>query len=206
MRRKKKEFIRINLNKKKSFLETLKSLDLSTLKETYSENLLPILFLVSVAVLVIVLLINLYMRKKVSDLNEELAAAREKKDRILAQINALRAKIKRIEFERKLTKYLKEYNRSILKELREVSNMPSGVIVQNISLCARLDTKGCDINRANEIYLDKPILQVDVVAFKDNIDLNNYELRRQTYIEIGGIPVKRFCLEKKEAPEKNKKK
>ena len=198
MRQGKKEFIRINLNRKRSFLENLKSLDLSTFKEFTAENLYPFLFLVSLVILIFSALISLYMRKKIDDLNEQIAVARDKKNKVLAEIRALRSKINKIEFEQKLTEYLKNYNKTVVQEFERALQTPSGVVVQNISLCADLNTKECDINKATRVTLGKPVVQIDLVSFKESVDFSNYDVLRQTYIEIGGIPIKRFCLQKKE--------
>ena len=205
MRQGKKEFIRINLNRKKSLIENLKSLDIATFKEYAAENVYPVLFLASVVVLLFSALVSLYMKKKIDDLNEQIAVARDKKNKVLAEIRALRSKINKIEFEQKLTEYLQRYNKTVVQEFEKAFQASNGLAVQNVSLCAKLNIKECDINKAVRVTLDKPVLQIDLVAFKD-IDLSNYEVLRQTYIELGGIPIKRFCLQKKETSTKTAKK
>ncbi len=205
MRQGKREFIRINLNKRKSFIESLRSLELSTFREGITTNLYPVLLLISVIGLILSAFASLYMKNKINDLNEQISVARDKKDKVLAEIRALRSKINKIEFEQKLIEYLKRYNETVVQEFDEVLRIPSGLVVQNISLCAELNTKECDINKAIKVTLEKPIIQIDLVAFK-NIDFSNYEVLRQTYVELGGIPIKRFCLQKKESSTETAKK
>lgn len=206
MRQGRKEFIRINLNRKKSLLESLKSLDLSTLKEFSTENLYPVIFLVSLAILVLLALVSLFMKQKINDLNEQVARARSEKDRVIAEIRALRNKINEIEYEQKLISYLNNYNKTVIQEFVKAFQNPSGIIVQNVSLCAELNIKECDIGKATSVSLGKPVVQIDLVSFRENMDFKNYEVLRQTYVEVGVFPIKRFCLQNKETlPETTKK-
>ena len=211
MRQQRKEFIRINLNRKKSLLESLRSLDLSTLKEFSTENLYPVIFLLSLAILVLLALVSLFMKQKINELNEQIAAARSEKDRVIAEIRALRNKINEIEYEQKFVEYLKNYNKTVIQEFVKAFQNPSGIIVQNVSLCAELNineqnNKECDIGKATSVSLGKPVVQIDLVSFRENIDFKNYEILGQTYVEVGVFPIKRFCLQNKETlPETAKK-
>lgn len=198
MRQGRKEFIRINLNRKKSLLESLKSLDLSTLREFSTENLYPVLFLLSLAILVLLALVSLYMKQKINELNEQVATARSEKDRVIAEIRALRSKINEIEYEQKFVEYLKNYNKTVIQEFVKAFQNPSGIVVQNVSLCAELNIKECDIGKATSVSLGKPVVQIDLISFRESLDFNNYEILGQTYVEVGVYPIKRFCLQNKE--------
>ncbi len=197
MKQGKREFIRINLNRRKSLIETLKTLDISSVKEFVVENVYPVVFIASVIVLIITALINFYMKRKAEELDREIAVARERKNRVLSDIRHLRERIASIEFEQKLAERLKEYNTKVLESIEEVNRLPKGLVLQNFSLCAKLNTGDCDINRASEVILGKPMVQLDIVAFRESLDLSKYELLRQTYVELGGYPIKRFCVQKK---------
>lgn len=206
MRQEKKEFIRINLNRKKSFLEELKSFELSALKEYAVENLYPVIFVLGVISLILSALLSFYMKNKIEDLENQVARAKEKKDRLLAEIRALRNKIADLEFEQKLVDYLKIHNEKVIQEFLEAHNMPRSLLVQNLSLCSGISSKECDIEKASKITLGAPIVQMDVVAFGNNVDLSRYQLMTQTYIEVGGLPIKRFCLQKLNNPVETAKK
>ena len=206
MRQEKKEFIRINLNRKKSFLEELKSFELSALKEYAVENLYPVIFVLGVISLILSALLSFYMKNKIEDLENQVARAKEKKDRLLAEIRALRNKIADLEFEQKLVDYLKIHNEKVIQEFLEAYNMPRSLLVQNLSLCSGISSKECDIEKASKITLGAPIVQMDVVAFGNNVDLSRYQLMTQTYIEVGGLPIKRFCLQKLNNPVETAKK
>ena len=206
MRQEKKEFIKINLNRKKSFLEEIKSLDISSLKEFAAANIYPVLFIIGIISLILSALVSFYMKNKIEDLENQVAVAKAKKDRILAEIRALRNRIADLEFERKLVDYLKKHNERVKQEFLEAQRMQGSLVVQNLSLCSGTSSKECDIEEASRITLGSPIVQMDVVAFGNNLDLNRYQLMSQTYVEVGGLPIKRFCLQKLNEPVKTVKK
>ena len=203
MRQEKREFIRINLNRKKSIIESIRSLDLEVVKEFVSENVYPLTFLIAVFLLIVSILINFYLKHKAEKLDEQVAVARDKKNKVLAEIRDLRNKIARIEFQQKLVKHLNNYNRSIVQTLDEINRFQQVLAIQNASICADLhspDIRECDIEKPPQITLGNPILQIDIVAFKDDINFSEYELIRQNYITLGNAPVKRFCLQKTVKP------
>ncbi|WP_461830013.1 hypothetical protein [Aquifex sp.] len=206
MRQEKKEFIRINLNRKRSFLEGLKSFDVASFKEYAAQNVYPVLFLIGVLLLFASALVSFYMKNKIEDLEKQVTQAKEKKDRLLAEIRALRNKIADLKFEQKLMDYLKVHNEKIIREFSEAYKLPRGIVVQNFSLCSGISSKECDIEKASRITLGEPIVQMDVVAFRDKIDFSQYQLITQTYIEIGGLPIKRLCIQKLNKPVKTAKK
>ncbi len=200
MRQGKKEFIRINLNRKKGFLKKIKSFNSSSLKEFSAGNLYLVLFVIGILSLILSALVSFYMKNKIEDLENQVAQAKEKKDKLLAEIRALRNKIADLEFEQKLADYLRKHNESVTQEILEVQRMQGNLVVQNLSLCSGIGSKECDIEEASRIILGSPIVQMDVVAFGNTLDLNRYQLMSQTYVEVGGLPIKRFCLQKLNEP------
>ncbi len=213
MKKSNKELIRINLNRRKGILESLKSLDITTAKEFIGENVYPVIFLVSLAILIIVALIYLYLRNEIQSLEEQVAIARDKKNKILSEIRILKRKIADIEFSQKLVESLEKYNREAVEHLKEAYSFPSTALVQNVSFCAdlkfkrgRRNVKSCDINKAIKISLGKSKFQIDLVLLTENVSFKDYTLIKQTYIELGGLPFKRLCLQKRELPQKTAKK
>ncbi|AAC07872.1 hypothetical protein [Aquifex aeolicus] len=200
MANKRKEFIKLNLNKeRKAFIE-LRGINLELLKEFLSSNVLPLTFIGSLLILILTIVYYFTLSGSVNELKNEISKEKSKKERLLSEIKRLEELKKTLETKKAIYEVVKIYNDMVIKILENPVNLPYGYSLQNFSLCA-FRFKNCDIqeklNKDKSFSLDKPIAQLDLVLF--NRKLENYippdSIRKFTYVVIDNLPYRRVCIE-----------
>ncbi|NPB07700.1 MAG: hypothetical protein GXN96_02075 [Aquificae bacterium] len=192
------QMIRINLNRKEATLKKLLRFDLTGLKESFVNNLLAVAFLLGVLGLVGTGAYYFLLQGTVDNLRGEVEKEKRKREKLLAELRELRREIQRLKIKKKLHEGVRNYNDRLLLVLdREMKYR--GVVLQNFSACLFRE-KDCNLEeflKRGKIELGEPIVQLDLVFMKDEA-INLFPDRgilSQTYVPVGGLPLKRMCIE-----------
>jgi len=200
----KKQTIRINLNRKESLLKRLLTADLSALKEEALNNLLALVLLAGLLLVPPVAVYYYMLKSEVGDLKKQVEAEKRRRERLIEEIRRLEAKLRTARLRREVYERVKEYNEKLLA-LLEKGELPRGVSLQNFSACF-FKEKVCSLEeglKKGSLKLGKPYLQMDLVVLEDKSlsALKDNELILQTFVNAAGVPLKRVCIEVKEGKE-----
>jgi len=190
--------IRINLNKKEATLKKLLRFDFSGLKEGIVNNLLAVAFFIGVLGLIAAGVYYVLLQSTVENLKGEVEKEKRKRDKLLAEIRELRREIQRLKVRKKLHEGVRNYNDKLLAVLKEETEM-RGIVIQNFSACL-FRQRDCNLEehlKRGTIELKDPIVQMDIVLLKDKaVNLIPAKgILSQTYVSVGGFPLKRMCVE-----------
>ncbi|NPA32180.1 MAG: hypothetical protein GXO04_00990, partial [Aquificae bacterium] len=167
MREKKREFLRINLNKGRGGLfEGLRGVEAGALLSALSTNFLPLLFLAGILLLIVSVVFYFFLLREVENLRAKVEEEKRKREALISQIRRLEAQKRRLELLSSVYEFVDRYNDEFFRAFSEAHKLREGFILQNISICS-FRGKNCDINEAlkrGSVRLSSPVVQLDFIA------------------------------------------
>ncbi|NPB06249.1 MAG: hypothetical protein GXO03_01460 [Aquificae bacterium] len=201
----KDRLIRINLNRKESFIKKLLTADLTALREDALNTFLALAFVGGILLIPPAVFYYFTLKSDVEELKRKVEQERKRREALMAQIRRLQEQVRRAKLRKEVYERVHRYNLALLEALKE-KPLPVGVSLQNFSACA-FEGKRCSLKELKSPFeLKNPALQMDLVLLRDGVleELKADAIKKQTYVEVAGVPIKRVCVVKEKKEEEQK--